>query len=345
MSKLHHIVLPAGVTEQITDIEEDLLSSNQFIFSTTSSILTFNFDTNGLEKIVGKTTEHSYREALGSDARFQKITGFTHADNNTLLVVDGGANCIREVNKRSLKTSVFFGTCLSRQPVPPILNTSKIVADRSAGVYYTSFSGDVYRIWLNKSAEVIASNYEYGALVAMTLDITFNNLYMFTHFDKLIKLNVNDRMITELKNGSPIGFRDGPLANSLFNFPESLKFINADTMLVADSTNNRLRVISEEVVSSICNNDYYGSLTGNISTCFVDQASAIGYIPGKSAVIVGSNGGLYILCLRNSKYLQPNILTTLNTKTLMSNEFPGNYSEHNFFKQKYVGSSFSNIQN
>ena len=300
---LYRINKPIDSLEKITCIEEDLLSSSQFIFSTTSSVLTFNFDSHKVDNIVGKTTEHGYREALGSDARFQKITGFTQVDNNTLLVVDGGADCIRFINRRCRKPSVFFGTCRSHKTIPYRINITKVVADRSAGIYYTTFESSIYRLWLNKTAEVIATGRKYTSFVAMTLDPTSENLYMISYHDHLVKLNINEKRFVKLKKPSESGFRDGPLANSLFNFPESLKFINADTMLVADSTNNRLRVISEEVVSSICNDDNYGRLTGNIRTCFVDQPSAIGYIPGKSSVIVGSNADLYILCVRNSKYL------------------------------------------
>ena len=288
--------------ERVTHLEEDLFSPFQVVISTTTSISLLNFQSLRFTNLVGTLNQKGYREGIGTKALFQEITGFAQVNEDTLLVIDYKSNCIRRVNRQTIETSRYIGRCDgTKETFTKIL---KIVADRTANVCYMSDFGAIYRLWPNKTLQELGRKNSYDSYVAMTLDTAAKNLYMMTYYDQLVRFNIDDRTFLEITAKNTTGFQDGPLSEALFNFPESIIHINDEILLIADSLNNRVRVVGSDKVSSICKDNVFGIVRDdNISNCLFNTPRALAYLPKLSVVVIGTNPHLHIMCINNSMYI------------------------------------------
>lgn len=230
-------------------LELDLYRTGNLIHTNRASLAT----SNDRETIVIAGDERStgYREARNSQARFKKITSFIQLSAKQIVVVDHDNHCLRMIDRYNRDmTSEFSGKCETRgskdgtdglfnRPVSVIKdknNPSQLLVIDS---WYNAVRtvkikdgniGTFFESELLDRVKYLTQSYSGDIFVT-----TYESIYRITYKEKAIKLI----------SGSPgiSGFLDSNLANSEFRYPLDLVFIGNDALMVADSSNSKIRLL------------------------------------------------------------------------------------------------------
>lgn len=290
-------VLSTDSGGRISHMEFDLEINSTIIYSDFTGLRMFMGA--GEETVVGEPTEggsgrRGYREGVGTEAWFNWITGFVQVNQTSIIVVDSDNHCLRLVDRKSRQTSTFAGTCetLGRndgsnakfdQPFCVIKDPNKpnklLVTDKSnyAVRQVDAITGSTVTLFSEWSGLRVPTSISFDALTK-SLIIT------------------NEHYIGDLRNGSSSvvimtgsssdGFKDGKLLQAQYSHPGDAVPLSAGIRLVADSWNNRLRVVNIEAnsVSSICE-EASRVRDGSALTC--SQNYPIGLLVGNGIIYVG----------------------------------------------------------
>lgn len=101
---------------------------------------------------------------------------------------------------------------------------------------------------------------------------------------------IHGHQVTTIAGGNDQGFRDGHASHSLFNYPCSLCISNDKKIYVADTGNNRIRLIENDQVTTIAGKDSFGLLDGNTQHALFNRPSGI---------CISTDGKIYITDLFN----------------------------------------------
>jgi len=230
--------------------------------------------------------------ALTAPGEFTQITGFSQVNATTILLVDSLSHCLKWFDVPSSSTSLAAGSCNSSGYVDGELlaarfNTPRqVTRNNQDGSLYLSDSG-------NNAIRLLAGEL---ASTMITLDDSPHGIYYdnrhqqlyVTTTSRFIRINPATNIVTPLIESTTVGFKDGGLNWAQMNSPFEIKKIARYVILVADTLNNRLRVVNTraDTVSSICSSDDE-DLT-SIDKCNLYQPlSLMRYKSG--AVLIGGN--------------------------------------------------------
>lgn len=249
---------------------DTLINAESFVFHIESDLRTGQLlfvDVNSLRitdgqsatNLVGLATEWGYKEDVGTEARFNVIRGFAQINETTVIISDTRNDCLRLVNRESLYTSTFTGTCTldgNNDGVEALFHgPGSLLLDPSAsGLIVTENGNNAVRyvnLMTREVSTLINKGLDYPAGIAY--DKTRENL-LITDNHSILKYNLLTNSLTLLSGSNTAGCLDGDLSAARFDHPKEILALDNSNILVADDGNNRIRVIDTESnsVTSIC---------------------------------------------------------------------------------------------
>lgn len=262
---LHSQVINFATGMLVLNMQEDQSRPGYIMYSTPGALLT----TNGVDTILiaGDVEELGYREGTRGDARFNVLSGFSQVGGDFVVVMDSINYCIRLVNSISGDTSVFSGDCTNRgvidgdassarfevpfHSVIDSANPSQILVLEAERELIRTVDLETGTAGTFYSAEDISNDFDRGTTNHVLQDHN-NDLYISVesvsfNAGAIFKLTYEDRIAT-LITGSvrTSGLIDGSLLDARFSNLRQKVFLSTSTMLVADFSNNLLRLIDIE---------------------------------------------------------------------------------------------------
>jgi sugar lactone lactonase YvrE len=204
------------------------------------------------------------------NASFNYPRAITFDKDNNILVADSGNNSIRQILKESSHVFTLAGNNVSGLVDGPALsgsfNSPQDIAINSTGeIFVADTNNNAIRKISNDSGALILSTISgflgagredghineasFNNPVALEFD-RHNQLYISDQANnKIRKINFNTAQVSTVSGIGIAGFLDSNIQNASFNHQAKI-FLNENSLLVADSNNNRIRTISIEDISN-----------------------------------------------------------------------------------------------
>ena len=224
--------------------------------------------------VVGSTW--GYQEGIGAEALLNWIAGFTQISPTEVVVVDGGNDCLRNVNRITLQTEQLVGQCESSGYADGVGNNS-----RFNSLYY------VIKDLMSSNHLIVTDQDNNGNAVLRSVDLVTLNVTLFApipndttyingitqqedsgnFFDvdsyewggvgggTIMMLNYASKALTYItQKDMPCGLNDGPLLEAEFCSSGTLIFLESDVLLATDWNNGRVRALDlkKNKTCSIC---------------------------------------------------------------------------------------------
>ena len=266
-------------------MEMDQIRPEYVIFTDWCALMTSDGTTTHV--LAGNSTLQGYREGIGGEARFDKITGFAQISEKRVVLADYHNDCLRLIHRTSHSTSVFSGRCQSggyregrpgrfKNPWSTLLDKKDkkqlLVADNKNGAVRTV---DV----MSQAVGTFVKSASLTYIRPMTQDEKSGDLYV-NAYHAIYRIKYTQRTVSLISGGvgPKYGYRDSMLLDSLFSWPYDLTLINPSTLLVADDDRFRLVDMNSDKVTTLNVSDSLYSadsllLTNN--TLFVGQRKKI----------------------------------------------------------------------
>ena len=215
--------------------------------------------------VVGVGSQRGYQEGVGPEARFYVLMGFTQINSTSILTADWGNHCLRLVDKISFTTSTLAGHCRSSGTTDGGPDEARfywpysIVRDPTteSDVVVTDEGSSIVRqvnLRTGFTKTLVSRSSRLRFPLGMVADFSGRELLITTRTGisgynaRLQRL----RIIAGKKDR--LGYSDKSLRRSFFRWPRAVVQLSDDIILVADTDNNRLRVLNmaNDTVSSIC---------------------------------------------------------------------------------------------
>lgn len=248
---------------QVDHIEIDITDASRLLYCGGNSLQS----TDGTEPnlLLGSADESGYREAAALRARFNRLSGFTQINETMIITVDQRNHCLRAVDRPSLSTHQFVGKCHYSGDFADGIdarfgNPHSVVHDlTSANKLLVSDEGNNAIRQVDITTRLTTTIVKSSILrwpIGIAFDTSRENL-LISSIDVIRKYDIQSHNLTNLTGSIMWGFRDGRLAEALFNRPRDILPLSADVILVADKNNERLRIINltDDSVSSLCAGD------------------------------------------------------------------------------------------
>ena len=259
--------LSATVNGRVFAIVPDIRKAGRFIVADYHALKYFTPDTSEVELIAGSTLS-GYLEGSGSSARFSSPYDIVFLQEDTILVSDCSNHCMRAVNLRTNQTSSYAGQCTSRGNT----NGHKNSARFSNPIGLVAVGGDLFICdHSNRAIKKLS-----GGIVSTLLNptgyphyITSSGTYLYyTYRHGVARVPLAGGAPTIIAGSTSSGWTDGSLLSARFSVPLHFNFLADDLIVVADRSNNRLRLLdlSTGTTSSICSGTL-GSHDGDTSNC------------------------------------------------------------------------------
>ena len=231
-------------------MEVDQYRPGHIIFTDYRSLKTT--DGTSVRLIAGKTQVFGYKEGVRDRAVFNDIYGFTQIASNRVVVADRYNHCLRLIDRKTDSTSVLSGQCKSAgyhdgRP-GRFFSPWSVVRDRKDTklLLVTDHENRAVRAVNAQSGEVstfVKSQEKLMYMRCLTQD-SKGDVYI-TAWNAILKITYQSRKITHFagaQSGAG-GYIDSTLLGSMFFTPFDLTFIGPETLLVADTDNNKLRLL------------------------------------------------------------------------------------------------------
>ncbi len=221
-------------------------------------------------------------------------------DNNLIVFTEEGSNAIRGYNRASKKVYTIAGSVDSGykngSSDKALFNKPTGIAKDSKGNLYIAdtLNNVIRKIDKNNNTTLYAgSPEEYGNVIGDVSVARFNEptdlfmvddvLYVCDSGNNTIKKIENDQVtivagldtyINEETKTQVGGDFDGNVSVAEFKYPTGI-FVKDDIVYVADSENNKIKVIKDSEVTTIAGSGNYGNQLGNALQATFDYPSAI----------------------------------------------------------------------
>lgn len=209
---------------------------------------------------------------MHTNATFNTISSFTQINTTHAIVADSYNGCLRMVDRTTNQTQRLAGTCVAEKFKVPHHDGSLLSAS------FHMLGGLAYEngiIYVTETQEQSVRKIDIPNNLVTTIFNTTNFInsihkpeeLVFTPSGDLIVsfrgglglISLADNSFSYLTSQEKIitaggRYRDGPLLNSLWDWPHGMTFLTNTTLLVADMNNHMLRIVDFESanVSSWC---------------------------------------------------------------------------------------------
>lgn len=249
-----HMTEYIGSDDFVLHMEMDRFVPGNLLYSTFRSLKT----TDGIttQTIVGNHSDRSaYIEGVGEDARFSQLNSFHQLAGPSVVVVDTKHNCLRHVDRFTMATSSYSGKCNmkpgSKEGMFPKFNapyfvvrdvlkpTKLLISDTgNQALRHLDITNKFTTLVTRKTSDPIF------APRGLTQDSDTGDIYI-TAIHAIYHFNYKLKIVSLLAGSAKKGFADGGFLVARFYGPKrSLLFDNRSKLLVADESNDRLRVLN-----------------------------------------------------------------------------------------------------
>jgi len=266
------------------------------------------------------TGEAMLKDGLNTVANFAVPTDIA-LKNGKLYIADSGNNAVRVINDNQVIT--YAGSVLGRneynqaigsfrdgkealfdEPTHIVaLENGLLITDKGNNLirfidnngYTTTFAGSLKSGLKNGKADVAQFNSPTGIAID-----SIGNVYVADTANNVIrKIDIN-KNVTTFAGSNEAGYKDGKLESAQFNSPMGLEIVG-DVIYVADTGNQRIRMIKDGVVSTYAGNgiekdDYGAEILGD----FIDGDKNTAQFNFPVNVVADSTGVLYVADKGNS---------------------------------------------
>lgn len=243
-----------------------------------------------------------------------------------LYIADSDNHRIREVSNGVITTVAGGGSSFGDNgpATSAQLDPSGVAVDRSGNLYIADANGSRVRKVSNGVITTVAgggtqlgengpaTSAQFYTPLSVTADST-GNLYVADTWNNRIRKVSNGVITTVVGSGPCTGFGfcgfagdDGPATNAQLNNPYGVAVDSAGNLYIADTNNNRVRKVSNGVITTVAGNGTQGA-SG-------DNGPAIGaQLTNPSGVAVDLVGNLYIADSNNNRVrkVSNGIITTV----------------------------------
>lgn len=262
-------------------IAHDYFIGGNLLFCIHQALLTTDLKTQSVivgQNYVETSTIIPYKEGVGVNASFTKITAFAQMNRTHVLLADSGHGCIRSVNRLTNMTQHVAGLCQrvswSDDLVDSDLQNSRFyrigsIAYHNQLVFVTEDSKSrIRKIDLqNNIVRTLVDSQnlrKYDAPQMIVADHIRELIYVSTYFG-IAQINITSDKFDYMSYGGEKGDKVGQLAISEWNGASGMTLVPNDTLVVADTLNFKIKVINLKTssVSTWC--FYSDSLKRNCS--------------------------------------------------------------------------------
>lgn len=289
---------PYGNNQIIKDLAADLEDPRKLIYTDYNQLKTIDMEQQNLRSTViagGLAGYHKYKEETGELAIFGVIEAFLQVSINEIVVLDTYNHVIRLVNKLNRTTRLVAGR--PETPGEDDGSFTNCTFTKPYGIRGDPNNDKLYYVTQpdHHSIRVLDLSVRPGGWVTTIKSASLHNprglvfagdknIMYISGATKLYTYNIKTGTITNLTAShvphSNNTYSDGPLHSATFGSLNKMIKLNADTLLVSDGANYRLRVIDlrNRLVSSICrnsNNTSTGYIDGVIDSCTIREPKGI----------------------------------------------------------------------
>lgn len=289
----------------ITQIEPDLFAKGRLLFiDALKRLRTTDGQTITTTVVGSSSSDCGYRDrgclSEGVGVVFAKLTSFVQLTSSKVIVIDSNLNCLRLVDRNSLKISYYVGHCETypggyydgsgtnarfKKPLYVIIDQVKqnnlIVADSGNNALRTVDSQ-------TKQVGTLVKLDKLKSPSSMTQDVLTGDIFV-SGSNVIWRFEYANQKLVYLTGKYSDGFQDGPFDTAKFDAIFGMLKIADDKLLIADQGNKRLRLLdlNTTFVSSICTgNDE--TLNGNLKICRLTMPASLVVI--NKTLYIGTNG-------------------------------------------------------
>lgn len=189
--------------------------------------------------------EGGYKNGSNAEALFNNPTGIARDSKGNIYVADTFNNVIRKIDTE-FNVSLFAGTPES----------------------YGNVVGDITKAKFNEPTDLFMIN------DVLYICDSGNNMIKKIVDNKVVVVAGVDTYINEETKTQVGGDRDGRMAVAQFNYPTGI-FVLDEVVYVADSENNKIKLIKNGEVTTVAGSGDYGNQLGNALQASFDYPSAV----------------------------------------------------------------------
>lgn len=296
-------------TFEVWHIANDVYRPAFIIFSDGSSMRSLNTQTMQSTNLIGDAKSHSYTEGIGSEARFNIISGFVQVNVTHTLLVDHGNHCIRSMVRERLSdwssviynTSNLVGLCgtsgsnFGVGTEARFSHPSKIIRSPSENKFFVSDFNNLLIKELNiDTLEVVYWHSVFTSPAGMTLADS-GILYIMTSriswVHRIIKEFSALSSTREVTESLEFGYQDGVAYYALFENPQEIEYLDRHLLIAADKGNNKLRVVdlTTYTVYTLCD---ASRAAVDTTRCELREPQAV-VINADGSFLVGTSKGIW----------------------------------------------------
>lgn len=264
------------VESRVKHMEPDLFIPNNILFADGNSLKTTDGENTTI--VSGIAKNDGYQEGYGATARFYDISDFTQISTTHVIVVDSGNDCLRLIDRETGMSSQYLGYCgIGGGPINYPLG---IISDVNLpGVLLVSDDYVIHNVNTSSQPPKVSEAFDVNSLY-MTQDPDTGDI--FTTTDVAVK-KISYSTKSEIKlAGSHYGYKDGSFRLANFKTLQGILLVERDTLLVADESDNRIRVLNLNTnqTSSICSGEK-GHQIGNSTACTLTEPNSLMVLNGE----------------------------------------------------------------
>ena len=236
--------------------------------------------------LAGKSGVAGYADGTGSAAQFYLPTYMSLNGAGNILIADMGANTIRQATPAGVVTTIAgphtkAGSADCAASTARFNYPTVLVADAAGNLYV----GDSNGIREVTTTGQVSTPFSEGGVSGLAPDGKGN--FYFTRFpNDSIQRIASDGTVSVIAGSQYAGFADGTGAAAGFNQPHGLAVDSSGNLIVADTGNATIRMITPAGVVT--------TLAGSQTSGSSDGAGAAALFNGPTDIAIGPSGEIFV---------------------------------------------------
>ena len=293
------VPFPDGISIQA--IQEDLKPGGESLVL--GNHIIGEMEENSWNPIAGSATESGYYNGGANTTRFNSPSSFVQLDEAKIVIADRDNHCLRLLSRESeIMTTTFSGECESSGLVDGDANLTRFSSPRSIArdlkspEFLIVFDGLSYgtkiRLVDSSNGYTTINKSDAGTFYYFTQNPLTFDLYVCGK--KLVEKMEYDNGFHRVKVGELV-----PSNTPYANLPNhtQVRFIDDDTLLIADEHNNKLRMfeLSTKGSETICTGGTSSSSSADLASCNIDSPVAFYIHTRTKTLYVVNTQRLYVI--------------------------------------------------